>query len=485
MRMKNRGLVAVGTRREAVLRALVLGTLTLATLTSSECSKYYDSTGKVLPDDDSPTVRVTAPPPSVKVLNDNRLRALFVDPPGANGATPSGVDPTGILATYGDGVPLPLTSAGGGAYDVNLNAVPDGSQIFKFVGKDLAGNIGGLTYSIDIIRSFGAPAAGGTIAFTNTPAAVSTTAAFLDLGIGTRVTNKYLGSVQATAWSAGLDGQCGTADDVPLPTGSTPGALSENSRDLTLAVKDTNKYSWVIRWVNAVLAGQSPKVSALCFGVTARDNAKGLDGLDKPNSSTIMSQVNVSWAAPAPVPGGIVGNVTRAGLPLAAVTVTATQSGVGAFSATTATNGSYAIPNLVTGNWQVGTTCPGGTALTQTATVVSAQNATVNFDCPAAPAYVVNLVATCKVNPTFNQVFLNGSTNPVQAGATYVATLAGQFVTGQTQFTGTLTAQGTLNIGGNTSAFGPVMWTVTVTSAAGVVTSTVTKDVQPAGSACT
>lgn len=154
----------------------------------------------------------------------------------------------------------------------------------------------------------------------------------------------------------------------------------------------------------------------------------------------------------APMVGSIGGKVTVDGSNFAGATVS-----ISGQTTMTASDGSYQFTGLAPGSYTVSVsglpmnvTC---SPMDQTVTVVADQTANADFDCITQPSFTVNITNLKYEHMTgFSIVCWLVTTNPIQPGAPYSATLTGSM--GFTNsWTGSLDSSGSTQINATISQF--------------------------------
>ena len=269
-------------RRGLHLALLAVG---MVVLKAENCSKedFYTPLTSQSQDVTSPLITSFLPVPGA-ILNDIVVMATITDPQGANGATPSGVDGSGIGAS--NSAELPITMSGTNMYNADISSLADGMHTIEWMALDLAGNLGTATQMITIDRT--AP----VVTVNPTPPATAESDA--DQFSWTVVINidelHFLdGSYQVRL--AGGDGECGTADDVTPTAQQVPTstfALQEGSNSVEVL---TN---------NGVPAGGQPTTAIYCGSITARDTAVLKTGGSASNTTTVPPfRTELTWLPPS------------------------------------------------------------------------------------------------------------------------------------------------------------------------------------------
>jgi hypothetical protein len=279
-----------GVRRRGLRLALIAASAIL--LQASECEKGRQFFAPVLRtdgllDDRNPLITGLLPVPNT-ILNDVVIMATITDPEGSNGASASGVDVASIAALGDDGADLAVTAAGMDMYNANIADWSDGLRMVTWSAMDLAGNEASATQTFTIDRT--AP----EVAVDPVPPASATSDdQQFSWTVGIGITELHFLDASYAVTLAGLDGQCGTGDDVTptaeqVPTSSFP--LDEGSNMVEVV---TN---------NGVPPGGEPRTAIYCGRVTARDEAVTKSGGSASNATTTTPiRTELTWLAP---PGG-------------------------------------------------------------------------------------------------------------------------------------------------------------------------------------
>lgn len=423
--------------------------------TALECKKppeaFLVDPSLRITDTHAPTIFDLFPGPAVDVLNDDRVTFRAED--RANAAAPIGLDLSSVFARS-NGTTFPVTHDAG-TFTVDIGTLSEGPTTIDVGIDDLAGN--SATAGFDFFFDPNHP----VFDFSETPTgAIESDEPFETSGLIGSIQDPNLLSAEYRITQPGPNGQCGDDDDVPFPTGTSGGMVSQNTFDLTLSASD---FSVQFDAFNGRQPGDPPATAVYCGVALATDSALDRFGDPNPNVQRQVFRLEITWS-PSLATGRIAGTVRDdQGNTLPGVAV-ALDGGVDI--AVTNAEGQYAFENVAPGNHALTYALDGFECEDRNATVTGGQTVTVDSVCTVSPPdFDIAIDGAWRHDPAGSDppsvICGKISTDPPRAGEGVTVRIQGPGGYDVTS-TGTLDDQGMVTFEAGIGTLGAYTVTVTV-----------------------